>query len=259
MYIYNTHTHTHTHLHPSIRQHTYTHTHTNTRTPARLREPRRHTSAYVGIRRHTSAYVSIRQHTSAHVSTPARLKAARRPYPPLDLSTFRNRPFLNFPPFPQRPHHLHLHRPHVLHRSPLPDTLSTRPSAYVSIRQHTSAYVSIRQHTSAYVSIRQHTSAYVTPARQRVREAFASSRLARLPAAAASCPASSSLAPSGSPPAYVSIRQHTSAFVSIRQHTSAYVSIRQHCPASAALAPCGWVACSSRVSICIFVPVKQVN
>jgi hypothetical protein len=29
-------------------------------------------------------------------------------------------------------------------------------------------------------------------------------------------------------PAYVSIRQHTSAYVSIRQHTSAYVSIRQH-------------------------------
>ncbi len=28
--------------------------------------------------------------------------------------------------------------------------------------------------------------------------------------------------------AYISIRQHTSAYVSIRQHTSAYVSIRQH-------------------------------
>jgi hypothetical protein len=28
-------------------------------------------------------------------------------------------------------------------------------------------------------------------------------------------------------PAYVSIRQHTSAYVSIRQHTSAYVSVRQ--------------------------------
>ena len=28
--------------------------------------------------------------------------------------------------------------------------------------------------------------------------------------------------------AYVSIRQHTSAYVSIRQHTTAYVSIRQH-------------------------------
>jgi hypothetical protein len=30
-----------------------------------------------------------------------------------------------------------------------------------------------------------------------------------------------------SPPAYVSIRQHTSAYVSVRQHTSAYVSVRQ--------------------------------
>jgi hypothetical protein len=29
-------------------------------------------------------------------------------------------------------------------------------------------------------------------------------------------------------PAYVSIRQHTSAYVSVRQHTSAYASIRQH-------------------------------
>ncbi len=28
-------------------------------------------------------------------------------------------------------------------------------------------------------------------------------------------------------PAFVSIRQHTSAYVSIRQHTSAYVSIRR--------------------------------
>ncbi len=31
-------------------------------------------------------------------------------------------------------------------------------------------------------------------------------------------------APPLAPPAYVSIRQHTSAYVSIRQHTSAYVS-----------------------------------
>jgi hypothetical protein len=34
--------------------------------------------------------------------------------------------------------------------------------------------------------------------------------------------------PTRTVPAYVSIRQHTSACVSIRQHTSAYVSIRQH-------------------------------
>jgi hypothetical protein len=34
------------------------------------------------------------------------------------------------------------------------DSLGTRSSAYVSIRQHTSAYVSVRQHTSAYVRIR---------------------------------------------------------------------------------------------------------
>ncbi len=40
--------------------------------------------------------------------------------------------------------------------------VSIRPTAYVSIRQHTSEYVSIRQHTSAYELIRQHTSAYVS-------------------------------------------------------------------------------------------------
>jgi hypothetical protein len=48
-------------------------------------------------------------------------------------------------------------------------------------------------------------------------------------------------------PAYVSIRQHTSAYVSIRQHTSAYVSIRQ----TFAQSPD-----SSGVSVCTFVPVK---
>jgi hypothetical protein len=35
--------------------------------------------------------------------------------------------------------------------------------------------------------------------------------------------------------AYVSIRQHTSAYVSIRQHTSAYVSIRQHASADVSM------------------------
>jgi hypothetical protein len=138
-------------------------------------------------------------------------------------------------------------------------------SAYVSIRQHTSAYVSIRPHASAYrsayvsrrqrlregvtegavcerlrercvrglghgtlsrlqartsssrISIRQHTSAYVS-IRQRLRQ-----ERAPLPHASAAAAGS---APA--PPAYVSIRQHTSAYVSIRQHTSAYVSIRQH-------------------------------
>ncbi len=37
-----------------------------------------------------------------------------------------------------------------------------------------------------------------------------------------------SLHPPPSPPAYISIHQHTSAYISIHQHTSAYVSVRQH-------------------------------
>ncbi len=118
-------------------------------------------------------------------------------------------------------------------------------SAYVSIRQHTSAYVIIhqntseyfntRQHTSAYVSIRQHTSAHVSirkgtcgrlhptaPSRSAARRLHGSiSPLLgqEREAAQSRCPCQ---------PAYVSIRQHTSADVSIRQHTSADVSIREH-------------------------------
>jgi hypothetical protein len=76
-------------------------------------------------------------------------------------------------------------------------------------RQHTSANFSIRQHTSAYVSIRQHTPAV----------SFRSTCVVGGVGAGASARYL---------PAYVSIRQHTSAYVSIRLHTSAYVSIRQH-------------------------------
>jgi hypothetical protein len=118
--------------------------------------------------------------------------------------------------------------------------VALRTSAYVSIRQHTSTYVApvhmllkrqllpqrrvalrersrssvrlllrqrcccVRQlclHTSAYVSIRQH--------------------MRGLPPAPLAL-----LLRAGDVPAYVSIRQLTSAYVSIRQHTSAYVSIR---------------------------------
>ena len=72
-------------------------------------------------------------------------------------------------------------------------------SLCASIRQHTSAC----QHTSGHVCIRMHMSAYATKdrrARPRARSACA--------------------------PAYVSIRQHTSAYGSIRQHTSAWADRR---------------------------------
>jgi hypothetical protein len=84
--------------------------------------------------------------------------------------------------------------------------------------------------------------------------------------------------------AYVSICQHMSAYVSICQHMSAYVSIRQHtsaCRFSMMTSLCrAWTseegspfmpACSTEaspsaacrrsscVSICTFVPVKQVK
>jgi len=70
-------------------------------------------------------------------------------------------------------------------------TCQFRPSAYVSIRQHTSAYVSISQHTSVF--------------RESGSECRCSQLEYDLPVASA----------------YASIRQHTSAYVSIRQHTSA--------------------------------------
>jgi hypothetical protein len=62
--------------------------------------------------------------------------------------------------------------------------------------------------------------------------------------------------------AHVSPRQHTSAYVSTRQHTSAHVSIRQHTSTYVAGCRCVRVPrCRSafRVSICTFVPVKQVK
>jgi hypothetical protein len=81
----------------------------------------------------------------------------------------------------------------------------SRTSMHVCIRQHTSACVSvlvrttapvsIRQHTSASVNIRQHTSAYVS-----IRQLQADRELVRTTA-----PACTAM------PAYVSIRQHTSA------------------------------------------------
>jgi hypothetical protein len=44
-------------------------------------------------------------------------------------------------------------------------------------------------------------------------------------------PDSHRASPAAEPPAYVSIRQHTSACVSMRQHASACVSMRQHASA----------------------------
>jgi hypothetical protein len=75
----------------------------------------------------------------------------------------------------------------------------------------------MRQHTSAYVSIRQHTSSNAVS----LYQVFAGE-------GAAGALNSAFIAP-----AYVSIRQHTSAYVSIRQHTSAYVSIRHEGAAGA--------------------------
>jgi hypothetical protein len=197
----------------------------------------------VRIREHTSAYVSIRQHTS--------------------------------------------------NTSPVSIASANQPIAYVGIRRHTSAYVSIpeesahidatretasettwstlmllpprfciRQHTSAYVSIHQYTSAY------------ASIRARRLG------PHSCCL-----PHIYlqVSKRQHTSAYTSqipaggrpLCQHTSAYASIREHAraiPAGGERRRADATPAHTRrqaqelcppppscVSVCTFVPVKQVT
>jgi hypothetical protein len=107
-------------------------------------------------------------------------------------------------------------------------------SEYVSIRQHSSAYVSIRQHTwrastsrgsqplgirqhtSAYVSIRQHTAAHL--AREHVRAVKEYVSLSELPAF-------SKEARKNDARLYDARRDlwllHTPAYVSIRQHTSA--------------------------------------
>jgi hypothetical protein len=128
-------------------------------------------------------------------------------------------------------------------------------SANVSKRQQTSANVSIRQHTSANVSKRQHTSAHVTRLRVHVTRGFGGSP-ERMPATSLFganihqktsqylyfCTSTASklstclmepvytneLSPSRPSklkmssllPAYVSIRQHTSAYTSsVRPHT----------------------------------------
>ena len=96
----------------------------------------------------------------------------------------------------------------------LPRHICNHLSAYVSIRQHSSAFVSVHLHTSAYVSVHLHTSAYVSSSWnalefcveilprhickhlnvvQREDRRRVKSRAPVLPA-------------------YVSIRQHTSAF-----------------------------------------------
>jgi hypothetical protein len=120
-------------------------------------------------------------------------------------------------------------------------------SAYVSISEHTSEYVSIRQHTwrastcgkeqvslSEYVSIRQHTAAHL--ARQHVRAVKEYVSLFELPAFSKEARKNDARLYDARrdlwlllTPAYVSIRQHTSADLPyVSQHTSAHVSTRQH-------------------------------
>ncbi len=84
---------------------------------------------------------------------------------------------------------------------------------------HTSAYVSIRQH-----SIRQHASSLPPPSTPPAYVSIRQHTSAYVSIAYVSMHASSFPLPS-TPPAYVSIRQHTSAYVSI-----AYVSMRLPSP-----------------------------
>jgi hypothetical protein len=159
------------------------------RSAAAFASIREHTSAYVSIRQRlacgrlrrrkgrspsATAYVSIRQHTSAFISMRQHASA---------YVSIRQ----------------HTSATHLLAVAAAKRQKSERSS----IRQHTSAYVSIRQHASAYVSDSpaggcggekaplRRTIAYITPPPQRPQY------MRRLPSAPA--------------PAYVSIRQHTSA------------------------------------------------
>jgi hypothetical protein len=137
------------------------------------------------------------------------------------------------------------------------------PTRQTYTRKHTPAYASIRQHTPAYVSIPPPNSlaSSCSSARRHVSSAqmSISSQNASIAARtyageeshrteyedtyiACICPYTTvyvcppktprllrgSVCEQHAPPAYVSIRQHTSAHVSTRQHTSAYASIRQH-------------------------------
>jgi hypothetical protein len=136
--------------------------------------------------------------------------------------------------------------------SPAYVSMRQHTSAYVSIRLHTSAYVRIRQHTSAYVSIRAQTPGHPPPrarpphrlpAGGSIRIFVLAKQVNQQVKYLAGCddpiPPKHSIytklwsSPSISPiylklwegfcrlpsPAYVSIRQHTSAYGSICQHT----------------------------------------
>jgi hypothetical protein len=116
------------------------------------------------------------------------------------------------------------------------------------IRQHTSAYVAHAVDLSAGRLL--HTSAYVSIRRACGRPLCGSLRLPPRP-------------PQASPPAYVSLRQHTSAYVSIRQHTSAYVSISQHTSAYVSTRQRTRQHTSAYVSICqltsAYVSLRQLT
>ncbi len=83
---------------------------------------------------------------------------------------------------------------------------SLRFASAIALIFHTSGSSEVGSGDEGTACIRQHTSAYVSICQGHLKSAVATK----------------------AQPAYVSIRQHTSAYVRIRQHTSAYVSIRQH-------------------------------
>jgi hypothetical protein len=179
-----------------------------------------HTSAYVSIRKHTSAYASICQHTCAAFMRTCPLVAGRqRPVPP-DTDAASGT----------------LLRSIAL--SVIDNNLQQR-----SICQHPSGYVRIRQHTPACAAENCGFFSEIDNILQ--QRTFVAGK------------------------AYVSIRRHTSAYVSIP--AAAHVCRRKaKRPANSrhrhGLVPlCRVRAWDERhlrrvsVSICTFVPVKQVN
>jgi hypothetical protein len=86
---------------------------------------------------------------------------------------------------------------------------------YISIRQHTSAYISLRQHTSAYISIRQHTTEIFGLLPNKANPIIVATKEHSIWSSTAPHELLSTYRKLIITPAYVSIRQHTSAYVSI--------------------------------------------
>ncbi len=208
---------------------------------------RQHTSAYVSIRQHTSAYASIRQHTSACQHTSAYVRI--RPHTPVTPVTQRYPGCFVRPPAPP-PSALASNAANLATAAPSPSCVSRLGVASAS-RGSSLAEAEGEAEGAAYEDAEEEAE------EARVLAEAARSRALTLrlrgrsekPSVLPIRSTGTQMEEAGSMmvrarPAYVSIRQHTSAYASrwrrqarrwcVRAlHASAYVSIRQHMSAYA--------------------------